>query len=361
MENYTPGIGISAGLLMLKWDLLNRHLALQPMKIQKGDEVNVFINFESIMNNLTVHKSLASSIAYHKQKVVIELEAAILNLVAHYRYYFRKDDCKVNIYLYYTDLSKDTPQQMEVYNKYYRDFYFNKYKQVPAFRAMGELLEDIIIPEIELIMSYIPGCYFIKSKSFDSSVIPLAVSRMNTGKNIIITADIFDTLYMFNSSFIVLYVKRRFKHFNVTSDIESTVRTIIKDESPFDLSLFNSEMYYRLLIAINGSKIRNIRGTFGFGIGKLTSILKEGIRQGNVLKDFSSIDSIIGLFPEKYRDDMKQAFLCSSIDSQYEMLSEVDIEEIKSQMVDKIDLESVESLNNKRFLDNPINLSALLQ
>ena len=184
---------------------------------------------------------------------------------------------------------------------------------------------------------------------------------MNTGKNIIITADIFDTLYMFNSSFIVLYVKRRFKHFNVTSDIESTVRTIIKDESPFDLSLFNSEMYYRLLIAINGSKIRNIRGTFGFGIGKLTSILKEGIRQGNVLKDFSSIDSIIGLFPEKYRDDMKQAFLCSSIDSQYEMLSEVDIEEIKSQMVDKIDLESVESLNNKRFLDNPINLSALLQ
>ena len=66
----------------------------------------------------------------------------------------------------------------------------------------------------------------------------------------------------------------------------------------------------------------------GFGYGKFMNILKGGLDQGIVLKDFGSIDSIIQLFPQEYRDDIKQAFQCTSIDTQYSMLNETDIEEV---------------------------------
>jgi len=41
-------------------------------------------------------------------------------------------------------------------------------------------------------------------------------------------------------------------------------------------------------------------------------------------------------------------------------LSETDIDEIKSQIIDKVDTASLEALNNKRFVEFPINLPGLI-
>lgn len=359
MENYVPGIGVVAGSLMLKWDLLNRHVHNKPINIQPGDNVNVFINFESVLRNLAMQKGLTSSVTFHKQKIVIELESAILNLMASYRMYFKKEKCNPKMYFYYTDLG-DSPQQMAVYNKYYRNYYKNRYMQNPQFRLMGEVINKIIVPEIELILSYVPGCYFIKSKTFDGSIIPQVISTFSDSKNVIITGDVFDTLYLFNPNFLPIYIKRRYQQFSVMSEVDAVVQSIIKDESPFDLTIFNSEMYYRLLMSIKGSKIRNIRSAKGFGYGKFMTLLRQGLERDIVLRDFESIDSIMDLFPAGYRDDIKQAFQCTSIDTQFALLSDTDIEAVKSQIVDKVDLESLEALNNKRFLEMPINLQGLL-
>ena len=89
-------------------------------------------------------------------------------------------------------------------------------------------------------------------------------------------------------------------------------------------------------------------------------ILKDGMENGVILKDFSSLDSIIELMPKDYREDIKQAFMCTSIENQYNLLSSIDIEQLKSQIIDKIDIPSIEALNNKRFIDYPINLPMLI-
>lgn len=359
METYEPGVGISAGSLMLKWNLIDRELQNQILKIEPGDHVNVFINFECILKNLFLYKGLNSAVEFHKQRIVIELESAILNLMANYRMYFTKLKCIPHLYFYYTDL-QDNSQQMKMYNKYYRDYYQHLYGQNPTFRNVGRLMMEVIIPEITLILSYVPRGYFINAKSFDGSLIPQVISTFSNSKNVIVSSDIFDTLYMFNPNFIVLYLKRRFQHFNLTSDIQSTVQTIVKDESPFDLTIFNSELYYRLLLSIKGSKIRNIRSAKGFGYGKFMKLLKEGIENDIVLRDFQSIDSILQLFPEKYQSDIKHAFQCTGIDTQYELLSDANIDQVRSQIIDRSDMESLEALNNRRFLDSPINLPGLL-
>ena len=361
MEKYVPGIGIVAGSLMLKWDLLNQHIHSHRLNIQQGDPVNVFINFESILYNLTMQKNLQDFVNFHKQRLVLELESAILNLMANYHMYFRKEGCRPKIYLYSTALNSEK-QQMEVYNKFYRSYYQNRYMQNPQFKQMGNILNDIIIPEIKLILSYVPECYFIESKTFDSSIIPMIVSTVSSPeKNVILSSDVFDTLYLFNPNFITVYIKRRYSHFNVISEIDDAVQSVIKDESPFDLTIFNSELYYKLLLSIKGSKIRNIRSAKGFGYGKFTKLLRDGIEKGVILKDFESIDSVIQLFPEKYRADVKLAFQCTDLDVQYKLLSKTDIDEVKSQLVDKSDYASLEALNNKRFLEFPINLQGLLE
>jgi len=360
IETYTPGIGVVAGVYRLKWDMINHHIHNHTINIQSGDEVNVFINFECILKNLSMKRGLLNLVNFHKQQLVIELESSILNLIGNYRSYFLKEKCNVKVYLYHTALDQQYPQQMSVYNKYYRNFYYNRYTQNPQFRLMGDVLNTIIIPEIKLILSYIPNCYFLESKTFDGSIIPYIVSTFNNAKNVIITGDIFDTLYLFNPNFATIYIKRKYSEFNVCSDIDSTVQSIIKDESPFDLTIFNSELYYRLLLSIKGSKIRNIRSAKGFGYSKFMNLLKQGLDKDIVLRDFSAIDSVIQLFPKDYRDDIKQAFQCTSIETQFDLLSDTDIDSIKSQIIDKIDIESVEALNNKRFFEYPINLQMLL-
>ncbi|MCM1439561.1 MAG: hypothetical protein NC131_10235 [Roseburia sp.] len=359
MDKYIPGIAVTAGSWMLKWDLMNQHIHNHHINIQPGDNVNVFINFECIMRNLTMQKGLNGNINYHKQDVVLELESAVLNLMANYRAYFKKEKCNVKLYFYYTDL--ETPnQEMMLYNKYYRTYYQNRYMQNPQFRNIGDLLIKIIIPEIELILTYVKDCYFIKAKGFDGSIIPQVISLSSNSKNVIITGDIFDTLYMFNPNFCTIYINRKYQHFMTFSEIDGVIQSIIKNESAFDSSIFASEMYYRLLLSIKGSKVRNIKSARGFGYGKFISILKEGMNNNIVLIDFSSLDSIIELFPEKYRADIKEAFQCTSIDTQYELLNNIDIDSIYNQIIDKIDIESVEALNNKRFFNYPINLQSLI-
>ena len=352
-------VSLAAGSFMIKWNILNQYIHNHPIKLVPGDNINVFINLECILRNLSMQKGLGRIMSFNKQQMTIELESSILNLMAMYRMYFNKEKCNTKLYFYITDLN-DNNQQMEIYNKYYRSFYRNKYMKNPQFRHIGKLLNDIVIPEVELILFYVPGCYLIKSKTFDSSIIPYIISTFSDSKNVIITGDIFDTLYLFNPNFITLYIKRRYQHFSIITDIDTTVQSIVKGESPFDLTIFNSEMYFRLLLSIRGSKIRNIQSPDKFSYGKLLSILKQGLAEGIVMKDFESIDSIIDLFPEKYRSQIKESFCCTGIDTQYNLLSEFDIQNIKSQIVDKIDMNSLEILNNRRFLDYPINLQGLL-
>ena len=128
-ETYVPGIGVTAGVYRLKWDMLNQHIHNHPINIQPGDDVNVFINFECILKNISMKRGLNTLVNFHKHQMVIELESAILNLMGNYKSYFNKEKCNVKLYFYYTSLDSKYNHHMEVYNKYYRNFYYNRYTE----------------------------------------------------------------------------------------------------------------------------------------------------------------------------------------------------------------------------------------
>jgi len=359
MEKYVPGVGISAGIYMLKWNEIKYYLQKQNFKISKNDTLNIYINFECIMNNLTTQKNLQSLMTLYKQSMVLELESSVLNLIAHYKAYFKKDGIKTKFYLYSTSL-KDFPQEMSIYNKEYREYYRNLYTKNAAFKELGDILQSIIIKELKLIMTYIEDCYFIESDMFDSSVIPYLIATFSDNCNLILSGDIFDTLYMFQANFGMIYINRKYGNSLIFTSVNELVSNIYKSQSPFEISIFNNELYYKLLLSVKGSKIRNIKSPRGFGYERLLDCVKFGKQNNLLLNDFKSIDSIIDIFPEKYRDNIKIAFQCMNLELQYNLLNQANIESIKSQIIDKYDMKSLEELNNRRFSDFPINLLMLL-
>jgi len=361
MEKYQPGVGIAAGSLMIRWDMMNNICWQEQDPPNPGESINIFINFESVLSNLTMVKNLNSTVMFFKQELVLELEAAILNLVAHYRSYFRAGDCKPRVYLYYTDIDTTEEQSMKVYNSYYRSTYHNNYRKNPNYRVIGEFMTEIVIPEVELILTYIPGCYFVRSKRFDGSLLPKIIRELHPSRvNVIITGDVFDTLYLFQQGFTVIHVKRRYSNFKIVSTVLDSVQSIVTEESTFDLGILGSELYYKLLLSVRGSKIRNIRSARGFGYTKLLGTLREGIDSGLLLRDYNSIGSVIQLFPEQFREDIRKGYQCSDLDLQLSLLGKPDRDYVSTQLIDKVDNVSLEALNNQRFLNCQINLHGLL-
>jgi hypothetical protein len=359
LEKYQPGVGIAAGSMMLKYEELSG--LLDHRKVQAGNSVNIFISVESILKQLTTIKTLSTLMAFHKQKVVLELESAIMNLVAHYRSYFRRAKCTVSVYLYYTELQTDN-QLMREFNKYYRSYYSNHYTKNPNHKSIGELM-DIVIPEVELMLMYIPQCYLVRVNRFDASLIPSIISdHKPVDHNLIISSDLFDSLYFYRPRFTTIIHRRYFANVSTVSNPESAVQSIIRDESAMDCNVFlKEELYYRLLLVVHGSDIRNITGGRGLGTKRLLSILRNGIEAGMVLSGYNSIDSILSIFPEKYQSDLKVGLECVDLNKQLMLLGKADSDSVIAKLVDRTDNSGVLSLNNKRFIDFQINLTGLLE
>jgi hypothetical protein len=359
MEKYKPGVHFAAGGLMLKWQQLDQLMGTGTTQPPK--DVNVFINLEGILHHLTMNKDLNVMTMFHRKNVVLELEASILNLVAHYRGYFRRLKCDPKVYLYYTDLMTTESQTMTVINQFYRSYYHNHYCKSPDFKVIGELMNSVIIPEIELIMSFVQNCYLVKTTSFDGSLVPSLISRLNPAPlNLIVTHDPFDTLYYFKDTFRVWQIKRRFSKCDVISSVRDSVADILDLEMPEITQLFMSELYYRLLLSVKGSKVRNIQTARGFGRVRLVKAVQDAFDKGLALSGFTAVGSILDIFQPEYREDIQLAIDCSSLDSQLALLGKADDDFVCSQLIDRVDQASLEALNNKRFLDNQINLQGLL-
>ena len=115
------------------------------------DKVNVFINFESVLNNLSMMRDIDTKLLLERKFPTI-FESEMINLCAHYKKFFRGNGLDTKVFLYYTDLS--SPDFINYkYNDEYRSYYINKYLQNPKFQLLGNKLLDVIIPRVQKIYS----------------------------------------------------------------------------------------------------------------------------------------------------------------------------------------------------------------
>ena len=353
---YHTGIGTTAGSMMIKWVELDRHIA--PILSDQSNSVNVFINFESILDNLSHRRNILQTIVNFKQQFVLEMESAILNVAANYRMYFKKHQKDCKIFFYYTDLTSDK-QIMRTYKKYYRKFYFNKYNNNPQYRDILQIVKRNIIKEVELICQYIDRVYFVRAKGFDASIVPKILEGDN---NVIITTDRFDTLYHFDGNFTPIYICRDKGIRTIISDLDSMILHLLKNDEPNRsiINIFHSKLYYQLLLISIGDNYRNIDTIRELKMDQMILLLQESMKNGSILMEYTSLTPIMDIFPKKHVEMISENYRCMSLDTHEEMLTDGDREYIQTQLIDKIDVASLSALNNRRFLEFPLNLQGLM-
>lgn len=328
-----------------------------------GDRVNVFISFETVLKNISQIKDVDRKMILERDFKII-MESATLNLAAHYKRFFAQNGLETRIFLYYTDLKSDDYDLWSI-SEDFRSYYEQKFMSNPKFSYLGEMLTGSIIPDVQTISNFINGVYFISTKNFDSSLVPIIIANMDkTWKNLVITGDCYDTQYQFNPrTFLTHYIKRSSGNTLITYNIADTIRNVFFDkESDCEgmISLISSNLtFYNLLLAAKGSKIRSIDTIKGIGYKSIIKYIMKALDSGTIEPTTKNLDIILDIFPEEIQDELKTNFRCVDVVDQYKRLTSEEIFSIEKQIVDRSDNNSLAMLNAKKFYHHQLMLQEL--
>ena len=341
-NNYNP-FSVCFNILKLKYVDYDNILTSANFLIP-DDKINVFINLETVFRNLSMVLDLEKKILIHRDFDIIII-SNILNLIAHYRRFFKDNNLDVNVFIYNTDFTSKTFNQTK-YNEDFRSYYLLKFNENPKFSLLTNKLINKILPAIKTYCEFIPNVYFINAKDIDSSLVPQIVSNHTKNrKNLLITGDIVETEYFFYDNFNVQYI-----HKTTTSYLSNNLKGFINDlykgnkEVEEVYNLYNSYNMYCTLLSTLGDKIRSVDKISGFGISTLSKKIVE-------LKNVNKI---------KIDKEFINNYYCISVKDMMEELTEGQKTFIINQIVDRIDVNSLRKLNMTLFKDYPLLLEGLL-
>lgn len=328
--------------------------------IKPGDKINVFINFESVLNNLSFLKDIENKLLLERNFPFI-LESETINLCAHYKRFFRDNGLDTRVFLYYTDLTSIEYLNFK-YNDEFRSYYENKFLRNPKYQLLGNRIVDVIVPRIKKIVEFIPGVYFISAKNFDASLIPKIISDLDLGyKNFIISTDKCDTQYQLMDNFMMHYIRRGATTSSVTNKLDDTLAQIFKENltGDNDVSIYHNSSLFSTLWSSIGSKSRSVEPLKGIGAKTLSKKILSGIADGIITKDSTSLELISHIFEDELVEQMIANFHCLDILSQYRDLTEDTKYGIKSQVIDRSDFNSLLQLNREDYSEYPLMLEEL--
>ena len=162
--------------------------------LNPGDKVNVFISMESIYKNLSMVQDLEKKLLLYRD-FKVSFISNVLNLVAHYKRFFRNNTLQPRMFIYQTDFMSDEFPEYK-YNDEFRSYYLNKYNENTKYTYLTDNLKDEIIPELITYCQFIPGVYFITAKNIEGSLVPYIIGESDKAyKNFIISTDMYETQY----------------------------------------------------------------------------------------------------------------------------------------------------------------------
>lgn len=328
--------------------------------IGPNDSVNVFISFESVLHYLTnIHEIDRKIIGENEFSTIMTSDT--LNLAAHYKRFFRDNHLETRVFLYMTDLGSESFSEQKI-NEDYRSYYLNKFNSNPKFSMFTDHFLTEVIPDVTKICEFIPNVYFIMTKNIDASVVPLAISKLYPdAKNVIVTGDIYDTSYIFSTNFAVHYIRKSPMYSSTSWSLKGYLKEILKREADQETEinlLSNMSMYITMLSSI-GDKARNIDPIRRIGPISVLKYLRSGINDGIITGNTENIELIKNCFPEDVREDLANNFNQYSIERKYREMTEDNKFDIKNQIIDRFDNNSLLKLNATKFYHHQLMLEEL--
>lgn len=322
---------------------------LKDFTFEKGEEVYIYINIESIL------KKLSSTIA-DRQNIInpskrnLVLTSCVFNLVSHYRYYFHKKSICSRIFVYGPE-SIDVKYLNREYNKDYR--MKAVIMNTEETSSIAKTYEDSV-KMIKTILNYIEGVYFITSGIIEPSIVPLVISkyfRTEVNKNFLITDDRYEYQYI-KEYFIIL--KPRMDKSQLIDSLN--VMDILKSKTKCN-NIENPDInFLPFIISVLGDKYRNIDKIKGLGVSRIYSGIEEGLKNNIITDDINNINSLACLIKEEFQNDFLINYMTTSIYEQYKKISDVEEKYILNQIIDKHDGGYLKIVNEDHFYEYPLNI-----
>lgn len=330
--------------------------------LNRYDKVNIFINLETVLRNLSMIKDLERTIVLYS-KFNNAIIAHMLNLAGHYNRFFKNNTFDTKVYLYHTDLHSTEFNQFK-YNEDYRSYYLTKFNQNPKFTYLTDKLNNDIIPEAKLISEYIPNVYYITSQNIEGSLIPYIIGESDKSrKNIIMGGEFYDTQYSGIDNYTNFYIHRTPMSNGIYTDLPSYISYLSKkpvEEINSMIDTYGNYSMYCTLISSLGDRDRSIDGLNKIGPVTLDKLVRNGVHNNKIKLDTNNPEVIKEIIPKELQDNFVNNYYCTNLRYMYDELTDGEKNSVLSQINDKSDINSLKRLNQTDFYDTPIILEQLL-
>lgn len=360
-NTYDP-FSVCFNILKLKYSVYDEELTKLNF-LNPHDRINLFINMESIFNNLSMIMDLEKKIVIQRDFEEIMI-SNILNIIAHYKRFFVSNGLDTKVFIYNTDLKSKEFTQIK-YNEDFRSYYLLKYNNNPKFTLLSDRLKASILPQVKTYCEFIPNVYYISSTDIEGSLIPYIISELDKNrKNLIIGSDFYETQYSLINNFANHHINTGFNQRSVFGDVKSYIKKILKNDEDYSdsfVDIFNNYGMYCTLLSVLGNKGRSIDSIVGYGLKTLYKQLASKIASSSIQETSTNPVVISEIFDE---DDEKEEFInnyyCSSVIPMYTELTPGQIATISGQISDRVDVNTLQQLNSTKFYNHPFILEGLL-
>lgn len=360
MQNDFDSFSVCFNVMKIKYAMYDNSLDSLNF-LEPTDKVNIFINLETILRLISSIKDVDRKI-YSCNDFNENIISNIVNLAAHYRKFFRGNGLDTRIYLYMTDFTETKFNECSI-NPDFRSYYSVKYTRNPRYTEMGDKLTSVIIPHAKEICNYIKGVYFITTKGFDSSLVPLIIGNKDTSrKNLVITGEYIDTQYSLIPNYVCHYFRRSPIKSSITCDLKGHLTSLLNKQNcdyTDELNLYSNKSFYMLLFSVLGEGYRSIEKIPGIGNITLLKMLIQGLKDQKITLNTTNINTIAEVFPEEIREDVIDNFKCLDMETMYQNLTLDQLNSIDLQLIDKFDHNGLLRLNSTRFINHRFMLEEL--
>lgn len=304
--------------------------------------LDIFLDFNSVINALASSSKFLSSLAFSSGPEVEEdIIASVLGVLKHWKDWSRKYD-DVRIFIIMNDFEMKILPERDIIKSYLAPF-VNKFDHDRLAQMTYFWSESM--KTIETVLNFIPKSYMLRCNTVDSYIIPTIIDDYSTnGRSRIIVSDVpLMTSYSLENNTKMIYIK--FKHQMV--DPVMIVQSVSGISEEVMSTFIQNKVFYSILLAIVGDFSRGLIGISQMGISIFANDLLRAVERGDVPRDPKSIDSILPIINKGFHDYIKKAFMLINLENHAMLINQSTKEKIKSQLIDKYDIDGLSKLSVK--------------
>lgn len=336
MYSIGPIIG---SLMKPKYRIINTVLGED---FNPGKGIDVFIDLNTLISALSSAQKFMRELPF-SENVETDIISNVLYMVKHWKDFMKKYE-NYRIFLIYNSFEMAMLSEQETLKSYLLP-YVHKFEN-DRFKQFVYYWNESM-KRVGIILKYIPNVYLLCTNRFDSFVVPNVVDDYNTNgrKRLILTGNPLMTNYTYMENTYVMYTRYRRNAPCQISDPLMIVQSVTSVDDDVMTTFIKNKVFYNLMNVIVGDFDRGIIGLSQLGISTFATNLLRSVERREIPDNPKSIESVMGVIQPMYHDYIKTSYPLVDIDSHSRLIKPSQLEKLKSDMVDVIDIDGLHSIS----------------